>query len=420
MINILRVKSHGMGILGLGDAFSSRYPTIQVFARDGTWHVIPLKKITDTLVMVSIRGHVYPFLLDARAMKTYRNKGGKTVQTILYSLEDSIPLDTAALVKLRDNAENSGVRKIDRDAAIVLMRATELLSEKEEDVISLEEVKQDMISKGEEVGNVFTDFQAKTGLIKIVRPLPEITEYLTERLMVSPSMFSSGLLEMRQTNFEFRKIGNPAKTPFGHWLLVAGILMIVGVIGTAVYMGFEEGWFTGGVSTSLQDIFEMQKLFPDGPPSGFDAAVQFPDPGTPTPPAPTETTNLPDIGELRDLIMSLRDDQPPVPAPLPAANDTNPEPVQELPEPAPVVPTRETPTIVGGPTEFREAAYVEPMAVQCGFGTVLHDGVCEVDWGRTGPPIHVPEPVLPEWHPGTLSDTEKTLSEYHDYRTRNG
>ena len=62
-----------MGIAGVGDAFSSKYPTMQIFARDGSWYVVPIRNLSaSSLILVKIKGKIYPFLLDASKMKTYR------------------------------------------------------------------------------------------------------------------------------------------------------------------------------------------------------------------------------------------------------------------------------------------------------------------------------------------------------------
>ena len=82
-----------MGIAGVGYAFSGKYPTMQIFSRDGSWYVIPIRSVSSSsLILVKIKGRIYPFLLDASKMKTYRYKGSKIVQTLLYSLEDAIPV----------------------------------------------------------------------------------------------------------------------------------------------------------------------------------------------------------------------------------------------------------------------------------------------------------------------------------------
>lgn len=398
-----------MGIVGIGDAFGSRYPTMQVFDRRGNWHVIPLRGITGTLVLASIEGKLYPFILESNAFKTYTYKGAKTVKTILFSLEDALPIDTNALQKIKSNAEKTGIESLDIDVAGVIIRAAELIAESDKGYITLEEMKADAVERGEDISVMLDDFRTKTGLIKVVEPLPEVTRYIKERLTVSPSLLTSAFLEMKQMNWEWRKVANPAKTPFGHWTLIILMILGLGGGGAVLVLGIEEGWFDnlggGGPGLSFEDLLNLQEQFPGGPP--------ITDPGVP---AESQGIDLPDINDLRDTLNL------PAPEPVPE-NDTvisPPEPVPENDTAAaviqePVVQEQSPPTIVGGPTEYREAAYVEPLAVQCGFGTVLHDGVCEVDWGRGGPPIYVPEPDLPEWHPGALSDSDRTLNEYIDY-----
>ena len=162
-----------MGIAGIGDAFSSKYPTMQIFGRDGSWHIVPLRVVTGSMVLVKINGQIYPFSLDASKFKTYRYKGAKTIQTVIYSLEDAIPLDIDKLSKLAANATATGIRTIDANAAAILLRAAELLLEdKDRDVIPVDEIAEDMRRRGEDPGTMIADFVSQHNVTSTVRPVP--------------------------------------------------------------------------------------------------------------------------------------------------------------------------------------------------------------------------------------------------------
>ena len=256
-----------MGIAGIGDAFSGKYPTMQIFGKDGSWHVVPIRKVTGSMIVVKIAGKMYPFLLDASKFRTYRYRGAKTIQTILYSLEDAIPLDLRKLEKLEENAAITGIRKIDAEAAAMLLRAAELLiADTERDAIDIDDIAKDMDKRGEDPGTLVADFAGKHNVIKIVRPVPEITEYLTDRLMLSPSVIATGIMQLRRMDNEWRKIANPAKAPFGHWLLVLVVGALIAVGGGIAFIAIEEGWFDGvGGSGSLDDLLKLAEQFPGGP-----------------------------------------------------------------------------------------------------------------------------------------------------------
>ena len=252
-----------MGIAGIGDAFSAKYPTLQIFGRDGSWHVVPLRRVTGTMVLVKIQGRIYPFILDASKFRTYRYKGAKTIQTILYSLEDAIPLDIEKLQKLVKNSALTGVRKIDVPAATMLLRAAELLlGDEKRDFIPVTEIGEDMQARGEDPGALVADFVGQHNITSIVRPVPEITEYLTDRLMLSPSLIANGIMLLRQMDNEWRKIANPAKSPFQHWLLVIVAVCGLAIAGGVIYTGIEEGWIAGGVGGELEDLITLANLYP--------------------------------------------------------------------------------------------------------------------------------------------------------------
>ena len=267
-----------MGIAGVGDAFSSKYPTMQIFARDGSWYVVPIRNLSaSSLILVKIKGKIYPFLLDASKMKTYRYQGGRIVQTLLYSLEDAIPLDPENLIKIRQNAVLSGIGKIDENSAMLLLRAHELLlGDPEKSTISLDEIERDMRARGEDPGTIISDFTGATGILEITRPIPEVVEYLSDRLMLNPSVLATALLELKNLSWEWKKIANPAKTPFQHWILLIAVMAVVGGGAGIGYIGYNDGWFSGGLPGGDLDWLSLQAQFPGGPPpeiSGIPAAT---------------------------------------------------------------------------------------------------------------------------------------------------
>ena len=52
-----------MGIVGIGDAFSSKHVTAQIFTSDGGWYCVPLDKqrITFGHFFAKIKGRTYVF-----------------------------------------------------------------------------------------------------------------------------------------------------------------------------------------------------------------------------------------------------------------------------------------------------------------------------------------------------------------------
>ena len=45
--------------------------------------MVPIRKVTGSMIVEKIAGKMYPFLLDASKFRTYRCRGAKTIRTIL-------------------------------------------------------------------------------------------------------------------------------------------------------------------------------------------------------------------------------------------------------------------------------------------------------------------------------------------------
>lgn len=263
-----------MGISAISDAFSHKYITMQIFGRDGSWYLIPMRGVTTGTAIVKIAGQCYPFIVDPRKIQTYRYKGAKTIQTILYSLEDMLPLDLGALSRLREHSEASGIKQYDENVMTILKRAVELLGDTDEGLISVDSIESDMKARGEDVGRIVQDFLARTGVTQVVRPVPELMEYLVERMTISPSHISTLLYSMQRMDWEHRKISNPAKTPFQHWLaLILGVAGIGGALGV-IALGFDAGWFDSSGDGVIEDILSLASLY-DSPEDAVKAGVKI-------------------------------------------------------------------------------------------------------------------------------------------------
>ena len=266
-----------MGIIGIKDAFSAKYPTMQIFGPDGSWHLIPLRKTEGSVIFVKISNNVYPFLLDYSKLKTYRYRGAKIIQTILYSIDDIFPIDTNAMEKLRAYSEKNQIGSYQYDSAALIIQAKQALDSQEDkdgyisvsDIIS-NTVESDKIEIA--VKNLFES----TGIVKLTRPSAEVSEFLSTRLTANPSTLANAFLSLKQMDWEWRKIANPAKGPFKHWMLIIGMAGIATMIAGVLGFGYMEGWFSDSIAGGF-DIFSLdsdgnidwlslQSQYPDGPP----------------------------------------------------------------------------------------------------------------------------------------------------------
>ena len=245
------------GITNIADAFNSKYPTMQIFSEAGTWDVIPLRKISSGLIFVKVRGKVYPFVLDASKMKTYRYKGGKVIQTILYDIEDAYPIDPATLRRIQEYGEENGVTHWTEQGAIAVQMAYDYLhNDPEHTEVYIE----DLCKKSFDAPDL--EYIIKTmiqdvGSNTLVKPTPQLADVFDKKINTDPKMITQGIMELKTELFEYRKIANPAKTPFKGWVMLFCIIGIVGVIGIAGWYADQEGLLSGDnnlLSGNVEDI----------------------------------------------------------------------------------------------------------------------------------------------------------------------
>ena len=233
------------GITNIADAFNSKYPTMQIFSEAGTWDVIPLRKISSGLIFVKVRGKVYPFVLDASKMKTYRYKGGKVIQTILYDIEDAYPIDPATLRRLREYADKNNVTNWTEQGVIAVQMAYDYLhNDPEHTEVYIE----DLCKSNFESPNMELEIKTmieNVGAKSLVKPTPQLAEVFDRKINLDPKMMAQGIMELKNELFEYRKIANPAKTPFKGWIMIFALIGIFGAIAVGGWYADQEGLLSG-------------------------------------------------------------------------------------------------------------------------------------------------------------------------------
>lgn len=330
------------GLFGrLGGAFGGKYPTIQIFARDGTWDIIQLRNFTGPLVLVKIRGTIYPIHIDGRKLKTYRYKGVPMAQTILYAFEDMFPFDPSDVSRAVAELTKSGYPPLAPEAALAIIAAGRALqADKDATSVTVESILRKMSVKKDISADVARIVQA-LGRDKIAEPTPDLVDFLTGRMLMDPSIITAGLTAIGKERTQWVQIANPAKGPFRHWMLVIGMVGGIAALGILVGLGVTQGWFDG-LDTSgsgLEELFELAGQFDSPAAAGLDVApppAAPAAPATPTPPLPAEVPAAPAA--------------PAVPA-VPAAPAAPAVPAQPAP-----APTDAAPVLPADPTDFAAAA----------------------------------------------------------------
>ena len=251
------------GLWGIASgAFGSKWPTLQFFGSDGTWEVVQLRRMTGSLVLVKIRGEIYPVLLDGRRAKTYRYAGVPVAQTFLYSLDDMMPFDPTEWQRIDAARKTNEMPPIGPELASLILAASDYLKDADGvNHVTVSDMAQTMNAKDLAESEIM-QFVRAAGVTKINKPIPELLEFCRKRLLVDPSVVSAAIVAFARTERQWAAIANPARGPFKHWTLVLVAVGLIATIGAVVGIGATQGWFDDlGGSGSLEAIFEQARQF---------------------------------------------------------------------------------------------------------------------------------------------------------------
>lgn len=243
------------GIWSANPAFSTRRPTAQIFARDGTWHIVPMGKTAGGLFFARIEGRIYPFIVDPRAWKHRRVKGGLVVRTMLYSLDDIFPLEPADLKAVHEYIKANDMGPLGPEVAALVTRAYDMLRDLKgvpDNSVSVADLVED-VTMAPDVEAAVKKTISAIGHHKIAAPSPDVHAVLADRMRASPDVLITGIQRLKEEEIQWRQIAQPAKGPFGHWVLMAFIIFGAAALalGAALYA---DGSITFGGTPLPSDI----------------------------------------------------------------------------------------------------------------------------------------------------------------------
>lgn len=309
----------------LKDCFSTKYPTIQLFDGTGGWYCFPLRSnhIYDGKFFVRVGQRMYVLAIDQSKIQTYRGKMAPPIQTILYNVRDTKPIDLADIKTVRDFCERNNIRKIHDVEALLICAYARYQNDgsfvRPDEVLSFGQVINMLLDieghpegsreRSERKGE-YEDAVRRMGTSTLEGPLQPVSTYLGNKLVDDPESINNLVVGASRMNFEWKAIANPAKGPFKYWLLVLGI-----IFGTIAAAGAAYYFLGDGGGASPEDIFERLKtldesgaeapddltgggdtlvdqLFAEGNSDAFDSIADtvggFVDPGPEIPPEPPE------------------------------------------------------------------------------------------------------------------------------------
>ena len=249
------------GLFGrLSGAFGACYPTLQFFGHDGTWEIVQLRKLTGSLVLIRIRGQIYPVYLDSTKAKTYRYGGVPMAQTFLYSLDDMFPFDPSQWSNIDKARKKAKYTRLTPELAQLVVAAKTYLDQTHAPYVTVSDLCRSMYSKEVAEGEI-ARFTATSGTTKIARPTPDLYDFCANRLLADPGMLTAAITGFEGMDREWRLIANPARGPFRHWALVGILMLGLAAVGVTI-VGATEGWFGEiGSAGSLEAVFEAAKQY---------------------------------------------------------------------------------------------------------------------------------------------------------------
>jgi len=246
----------------LEDCFGSKYITVLVFDDSGGFYAFPLKNdyLLDSKFFVRINDQILLLDLDHRYIETYRHKLAKPVRIILYTTHDYRPVKLSELRDIESFCKQNRIESIDEDMAKVLIAVSAITEQhiklgSEHTVVTIDDILSYYLKGMDE--NSVEYLEQRTNLIRahtdlnlvnVLGPLDPVTQYLKSKIYGNPLSLANVIMTLRNMDFEWRKISNPAKGPFKHWLLIAIIIGVIISIGVA-------GYFLSAPDSS-QDVFD--------------------------------------------------------------------------------------------------------------------------------------------------------------------
>jgi len=213
--------------------------------------------------MVRIKDRLFVLAVDQSKIQTYRGAGAAPVQTILYNVKDTKPIDLSDIQTIHDFCVRNNIRKIhETEAMLICAYAQYQQQHKDVDVISFGTIIELLLdieglpeNSAERAARStqYNEAVRRMGTDNLVGPLQPISSYLGNKLVDDPESINGLVVGASRMDYEWKKIANPAKTPFKHWALVLCIIGGLGAVGAAGY------YFLGDPTVSQEDVFDKLK-----------------------------------------------------------------------------------------------------------------------------------------------------------------
>jgi hypothetical protein len=267
-----------MGVFNGRDVYNPKIITAEITDAGNRKYFVPVKNmIGDYFVVDKINNQTYVFKLDGSRIKTTKQTGAFSFQTIDYDISHYLPISSdTKLIELtekinslprinnkllgilkilgRTEKDNFGMFSVKDENFNTLSEAKEYCKKnniEESGIIHnvhnltklIEELSNSKDKYKQEVLEIMNYF-ARLNVTQIVTPLRRLTDFLEEDLKTTDPRYGGAIFDTAiEADNENRKMTNSPKTAKKSLFMLIAIPVILILVGTTVYFAYDAGAF---------------------------------------------------------------------------------------------------------------------------------------------------------------------------------
>ena len=235
-----------MGILSGKDLFNSKYITAVITDGANRAFFVPIKKTIGDYFLAEIEDQFYCFKIDGGRVKVYQHTLVKSFRFIIYDINHYLPVSASDNKELENVLRKNALPKMN----MMLYNILKLLGKREKQEFKphnlnelINEVAEHEKEYKERVTNI-KNYLSHLNITEIVTPVRKLSEFIELDLLTTDSKFMGAIVTQHaRADQEHKKVTNTPEKGKIAWIKIILILLVVTVIGGAVYWGIETGVF---------------------------------------------------------------------------------------------------------------------------------------------------------------------------------
>ena len=227
-----------MGIISHRDLFTAKYITAEIRDSSGRLHIRHIKHTIGDYWVTDIDGKTYVFKINDARINTYKETAAKSARTLWYSTKHYLPISPEDNKALEETLRINNLPRMN----LMMFGSFKLLSQKEKrekgDQFrehNITEMFQEIASHGQKYAVQMENLKQyfdNMAVYKIVTPVREVTEFIEDDMIATDPKYLGDIYNaIQRTDFEHKKVTNVKVDAKKNWILIIGIIAIVGALG---------------------------------------------------------------------------------------------------------------------------------------------------------------------------------------------